>query len=70
MKNQRAYTPLGVFTTAASEDANPQSYSFSFTHSNDPFAPIPHHYQHSSEGSRSFQSDHANIPAFFPVQYR
>lgn len=40
MKNQRAYTPLGVFTTAASEvEVNPQSYNLSFnTVSADPYA--------------------------------
>lgn len=40
LKNQRAFTPLGVFTTAASEEANPHSYSVSFTHSADPFVPL------------------------------
>lgn len=40
MKNQRAFTPLGVFTTAASEvEMNPQSYNLSFnTMSGDPYA--------------------------------
>lgn len=40
MKNQRAFTPLGVFTTAASEvEVNPQSYNLSFnTISADPYA--------------------------------